>query len=62
VRLSRDEGKTWPAAKRACEGGSAYGNLVVLPDGTIGCLFERAKPTRQSIQTCLEVDCLVSMI
>lgn len=41
IRLSYDEGKTWPVAKVLYEGSSAYSDLVVLPDGTIGCLYER---------------------
>jgi len=41
VRLSYDEGKTWPVAKVIYRGSSAYSDLVVLPDGTIGCLYER---------------------
>ncbi|MHC4179240.1 MAG: sialidase family protein, partial [Planctomycetota bacterium] len=41
IRLSNDEGKTWPVAKVLYEGSSAYSDLVVLPDGTVGCLYER---------------------
>jgi len=41
VRLSYDEGKTWPVAKVIYEGSAAYSDLVVLPDGGIGCLYER---------------------
>ena len=41
IRLSYDEGKTWPVAKVLYESSAAYSDLVVLPDGTIGCLFER---------------------
>lgn len=41
VRLSEDEGKTWPAARLLYEGPSAYSCLAVLSDGTIGCLYER---------------------
>ncbi len=41
VRLSYDEGKTWPVAKVLCAGSAAYSDLVVLPDGSIGCLYER---------------------
>ena len=41
VRLSYDEGKTWPVAKVIHEGSAAYSDLVVLGDGTIGCLYER---------------------
>ena len=40
VRLSRDEGKTWPAAKTLHPGPSAYSCLTVLPDGSIACFYE----------------------
>jgi len=41
IRLSYDEGKTWPVAKVLYAGSAAYADLVVLPDGGIGCLYER---------------------
>jgi sialidase-1 len=41
VRLSCDEGKTWPHARVLHNGPSAYSCLAVLPDGTIACLYER---------------------
>jgi sialidase-1 len=40
IRLSYDEGKTWPVAKVLEKGSSAYSDLAVLPDGRIGCLYE----------------------
>lgn len=40
IRLSRDEGKTWPVAKVMEKGSSAYSDLSMLPDSQIGCLFE----------------------
>jgi sialidase-1 len=40
VRLSYDEGKTWPIAKQLHSGPSAYSCLAVLPDGDIACLYE----------------------
>jgi sialidase-1 len=40
VRLSRDEGRTWPVAKRLREGDSQYSCLAKLPDGSIGCLYD----------------------
>ena len=40
VRLSYDEGKTWPVSKLLHDGPSAYSCLTVLPDGDIGCLYE----------------------
>ncbi len=41
VWLSYDEGKTWPISKEIHAGGSAYSNLVALPDGRIGLLYEK---------------------
>jgi sialidase-1 len=41
VRVSYDEGRTWPVARVIHEGPAAYSSLVVLPDLTIGLLFER---------------------
>jgi sialidase-1 len=41
VRLSYDEGKTWPIAKLLHEGPAAYSCLAALPDRQIGCLYER---------------------
>jgi sialidase-1 len=41
VRLSRDEGKTWPVAKLLHPGPAAYSCLTVLPGGEVGCLYER---------------------
>lgn len=41
VRLSRDDGKTWPVAKLLHDGPAAYSCLAVLAEGTIACLYER---------------------
>jgi sialidase-1 len=43
VKLSRDDGKTWPHARLLHAGPSAYSCLAVLPDGTIACLYERGE-------------------
>lgn len=43
VKLSYDEGKTWPVARLIYAGPSAYSSLAVLHDGTIGLLYERGK-------------------
>jgi sialidase-1 len=40
VRLSYDEGKTWPVAKEIHAGPSSYSCLTVLPDGNIGLIYE----------------------
>jgi sialidase-1 len=41
IKLSRDDGKTWPVSKTLEPGKSAYSDLAVLPDGSVLCLFER---------------------
>ena len=50
MRLSYDEGKTWPVAAVVYSGPSAYSCLAGLPDGDIGCLYERrTKGPRETI-------------
>ncbi|MFZ2658109.1 MAG: sialidase family protein [Victivallales bacterium] len=41
VRMSMDEGATWPVSHCLHEGPSCYSCLALLPDGRIACLFER---------------------
>ena len=43
VKLSLDDGATWPIARTIEPGPSAYSDLAVLPDGTILCLFESGR-------------------
>lgn len=43
VRLSRDGGTSWPAARLLHAGPAAYSCLTVLPDKNIGCLYERGQ-------------------
>ena len=43
VRLSYDEGKTWPISKVIAPGPSAYSCLTVLKDGTIGLIYENGR-------------------
>ncbi|HCN75884.1 MAG TPA: exo-alpha-sialidase [Verrucomicrobiales bacterium] len=40
IKLSRDDGKTWPVNKTLDSGKAAYSDLAVLPDGTVLCLYE----------------------
>lgn len=41
VRLSDDDGRSWPYSRLICEGSSAYSSLAALPSGEIGLLYER---------------------
>lgn len=43
VRMSTDEGQTWPYSRVLWEGPSAYSCLARLADGTILCLHEAGK-------------------
>ena len=40
IRMSEDEGKTWPLSRVLWPGAAAYSCLAVLPGGGIACLFE----------------------
>ena len=40
VRVSYDEGRTWTASRVVHDGPAAYSSLAVLPDSSIGLLFE----------------------
>ena len=42
IKLSRDDGVTWPLNKTIEPGTSAYSDLAVLPDGTAVCFYERS--------------------
>ena len=41
VRLSEDEGATWAVSRELWAGPAAYSCLTLLPDGGIGCIYER---------------------
>lgn len=43
VRLSYDEGASWPVSKMIFSGPSAYSCLAVLPNRSLACLFECGK-------------------
>jgi len=40
VRLSYDEGKSWPVARLMKQGTAAYSSMAVLPDGSVGLIYE----------------------
>ena len=49
VKLSYDEGATWPVNKALEPGFSGYSDLAVLPDGTILCFYERGSTNNKDI-------------
>ena len=40
VRMSYDDGNSWPVARTVYPGPCAYSSLVSLPDGTVGLFYE----------------------
>lgn len=40
LRLSYDDGVTWPKSKVLFSGPAAYSDLTVLPNGNVGCFYE----------------------
>ena len=43
VRVSHDECATWSEPRTLWAGPAAYSDLAALPDGTVGCLYERGE-------------------
>lgn len=50
VKLSYDEGQTWPVSKSLEPGASGYSDLAVAPDGTIYCIYERGAAKGGGVQ------------
>ena len=53
VKMTYDEGTTWPIAKSIEPGASGYSDLAVASDGTIYCFYERGdvEPGRNDPKT-----------
>jgi len=47
VKLSDDEGKTWPVDRLIHPGPSSYSSLVRLPDGDVGLVYEGGQEHRR---------------
>lgn len=46
VRISYDDGKTWPVSNPIHKGWSCYSSLARLPDGSVGLLYEAGDRAR----------------
>ncbi len=64
VRLSYDEGRSWPVSKVLYAGPSAYSCLAILPDGNIACLYEAGQksPYEKIILTSFTLDWLTGKL
>ena len=47
VRLSEDDGETFPYSRMLNEGSHSYSSLTQLPDGNIGALIETDPESRE---------------
>ena len=56
VKLSRDDGKSWPVARVIHEGPAAYSSLAPLKDGRIGLLYERGDSRAYEVITFARFD------
>lgn len=56
VRLSEDGGRTWARSLALHPGPAAYSDLVVCPDGAIGCLYERGTQSPYETITFAHLD------
>jgi sialidase-1 len=63
VRMSYDEGQTWPVHRVLWAGPAAYSSLAILPDGRMACLFEAGdqQPYEQIAFACFNRDWLTSV-
>jgi sialidase-1 len=56
IRMSYDEGQSWPVSKLVYEGAAGYSQLAVLSDYTILALFETGKYDLRESITLIRVD------
>ena len=56
VRLSRNDGQSWPVARLVHEGPAAYSSLASLKDGRIGLLYERGESRAYDVITFARFD------
>jgi sialidase-1 len=56
VRMSEDEGATWPVSRVLWPGPAAYSCLAVVPGGSIACLFEAGEksPYERIVLACFD--------
>ncbi len=56
VRLSRNDGQSWPVARVVHKGPAAYSSLASLKDGRIGLLYERGESRAYDVITFARFD------
>ena len=61
VRLSYDEGVTWPVSKTYQSSNTVYSSLTVLTNGDFGVLFENGTPSDYVAKTTFFTDTLSNL-
>ena len=56
IRMSYDEGQTWPISKLVYQGAAGYSQIAVLSDHTILALFETGRYDLRESITLIRVD------
>lgn len=56
VRMSEDEGRTWPVARQVDARAAAYSDLTILADGTVGLLYETGDRSAYQTLTFVRFD------
>lgn len=56
LRLSEGEGRTWAIARQIASRPAAYSDLAVLPDGTVGLLYETGDASAYETLTFVRFD------
>lgn len=60
LRLSYDDGRTWPIAKELHAGPAAYSCLATLPDGSAACLYEAGR--KNAYETIVLARCTLAYL
>ncbi len=55
--VSTDDGKTWQTSDMILKGPAAYSDLALMPDSTVGCLFEAGEQRYDEKLPLQEAEC-----
>lgn len=56
VRMSEDEGQSWPVSRQVDSRPAAYSDMIVLADGTVGLLYETGDASAYETLTFVRFD------
>jgi len=56
VRMSYDEGRTWPVSKLVTPGPAAYSSMTIFPDGSVGLVYEAGSRREGKIKYSAQIN------